>query len=158
MLKSLRGWWANQWQDWTQKPNEEGQKNLCYSKYCCHEEYEKLYICVLWFAAWRKVFKYQHPNFADARDYMKVSWNKLKWHSLIPNIYCHLHLQRKGEKYFMSQCTWGNCSSLLVTVHWHRRKKFQLHSQLKGAGSNFRCFQLDFLMTKVCTDVEEKGE
>lgn len=62
-----------------------------------------------------KVFKCQPPSFAGAR-LCESSRNKIMCHMSIPDSYCHLHRQRRGGKYFTSQCAPGSCSSLTFFI------------------------------------------
>lgn len=77
---------------------------FCRSKCCRHEENEKLYTCVVWRAAWSKVFKYQQQSFADSGDYMEVTERKLRWHQ--SQMFTSSYICKERSKIFhVSMCS-----------------------------------------------------
>lgn len=67
----------------------------------------------------------------------------------IPNNYCHLHRQRRGGKYFTSQCALGSCSSLTFFI----REVSAAQSLKKERGTILNVSKWVFFpMEKLCTD------
>lgn len=92
--------------------------------------------------------KCQPPSFAGA--WLCESYrNKLTCHMSIPNNYCHLHRQRRGGKYFTSQCALGSCSSLTFFI----REVSAAQSLKKERGTILNVSKWVFFpMEKLCTD------